>query len=113
MGGGLGTMKSFVAAIVSLALTAWATPAMAYVVEITTSIELANATDQAKLRQALESAIEDVLHNAIAFAPTVVTVQNARIMGDRIYILLLIADADGEKALKLISPERFAPSDSK
>ena len=106
-------MKPFLAAIVGLALMASATPAMAYVVAITTSIDLASAADNEQLRHSLESAIDDVLHNAIAFAPTVVTVQNARILGDRIYILLLIADADGEKALKLISPERFAPSDSK
>ncbi len=106
-------MKRFLAAIVGLALMASATAAMAYVVAITTSIDLASAADNEQLRHSLESAIDDVLHNAIAFAPTVVTVQNARILGDRIYILLLIADADGEKALTLISPERFAPSDSK
>jgi len=106
-------MKRFLAAIVVVVLTASATPAMAYVLEITTSIELASAADNERLRHALESAFDDILTNAIAFSPTVVTVQNTRIVGDRIYILLLIADADGEEVLKAISPGRAAPSDSK
>ena len=94
-------MTHLLAAIVTLALVESATPAMAYVVAITTSIDLASAADDEHLRRALESAIDDVLHNAIAFAPTVVTVQDARVVGDRIYILLVIADAEGEKALEL------------
>ena len=94
-------MKHLLAAIVTLALVESATPAMAYVVAITTSIDLASADDDEHLRRALEAAIDDVLHNAIAFAPTVVTVQDARVVGDRIYILLVIADAEGEKALEL------------
>ena len=94
-------MKRVLAVIVTVALVESATPAMAYVVAITTSIDLASADDDEHLRRALEAAIDDVLHNAIAFAPTVVTVQDARVVGDRIYILLVIADAEGEKALEL------------
>jgi hypothetical protein len=105
-------MKTVIAAIVGLMVTALATPAMAYVVEITTSIDMADAADKAQLRQALESAVDDVLTNAITFSPTVVTVENARVVGDRMYILLLIADADGEKTLQVIAPHGLAPSDS-
>ena len=39
----------------------------------------------------------DVLHHAIAFTPILVTLQTARVVGDRIYILLLIADGEGEE----------------
>jgi hypothetical protein len=105
-------MKSVLAAIIGLTVTAFANPAMAYVVEITTSISVANVDDKAQLQHALESAVDDVINNAIAFAPTVVTVQNARIVGGRMYILLLIADADGEKTLKAFSVEEPASSDS-
>jgi hypothetical protein len=107
-----GTMKNFIAAIVGLALMALATPARAYVVEITTSIGLASVADKDQLRDAVESAIVDVLTNAIAFSPTVVTIKDARVVADRMYIFLLIADADGEKTLAAISAERPAPSDS-
>ena len=47
--------------------TALASPAMAYVVEVTTSIDLTDVADKAQLRQAVESAVEDVLANAISF----------------------------------------------
>ena len=50
-----------------------------------------------------ESAINDVLHHAIAFTPTVVTVHKARVVGGRIYILLLIADEEGEKTMETFS----------
>ena len=75
-------MKRVLAVIVTVALVESATPAMAYVVAITTSIDLASADDDEHLRRALEAAIDDVLHNAIAFAPTVVTVQDARVVGE-------------------------------
>jgi hypothetical protein len=91
--------------LLTLAATALASPAMAYVVELTTSINLTDVTDKAQLRQAVESAVEDVLANAISFSPTVVTVQNARVVGDRMYLLLLIADAAGEKALETMADE--------
>ena len=41
-----------------------------------------------------------MLHHAIGLVPTVVTVQHARVLGDRIYILLLIADDDGEETME-------------
>ncbi len=43
----------------------------------------------------MRTAINDVLEHAIAFVPTLVDVRDARVVGDRIYILLLLADDDG------------------
>ncbi len=43
----------------------------------------------------MRTAINDVLGHAIAFVPTLVDVRDARVVGDRIYILLLLADDDG------------------
>jgi hypothetical protein len=105
-------MKSFVAAVVGLTLMALATPAMAYVVQVTASIDLTDVADKAQLGRALQSAVDDVLKNAITFSPTVVTVQNARVVGDRMYILLLIADADGEKTLEAIGADWPTARDS-
>ncbi len=96
-------MKTLLAAIIGLAITTSASPATAYVVEVTTSIPVATAADDAQLKDALESAINDVLHHAIAFTPTVVTVHKARVVGGRIYILLLIADEEGEKTMETFS----------
>jgi len=93
-------MKSPLAAIIGLVIMIFASPATAYVVEVTTSIPVATAADDARLKDALESAIGDVLHHAIAFTPTVVTVHKTRVVGGRIYILLLIADEEGEKTIE-------------
>ena len=105
-------MKNLIAAIAGLAVTALATPAMAYVVKVTTSIDLTDVADKAQLHRAVESAVDDVLANAITFEPTLVTLQNARVVGSRMYILLLIADADGEKTLEAIGPDGSALRDS-
>jgi hypothetical protein len=92
--------------------TTLASPAMAYVVEVTTAIDLTDVADKAQLRQAVKSAVEDVLANAISFSPTRITVQNARVVGDRMYLLLLIVDAAGEKALETMAGEGAASRDS-
>ena len=92
--------KIMLTTLIALGLAAWATPATAYVVQITTSIPVASAADDTQLKAALNSAIDNILQHAIAFAPTVVTVRDARVVGDRIHILLLIADGDGEETMQ-------------
>jgi signal transduction histidine kinase len=96
-------MKTLVATIVALALLVTARPAPAYVVAVTTSIPARSLAADADLKAALRSAIEDVLRNAIAFSPTFVTVETARVVGDRLYILLVIADDEGEATLRALS----------
>ena len=51
-----------------LAIIAFANPTAAHVVQVTTSIPVTSAADEAQLEDALESAINDVLNEAIAFA---------------------------------------------
>jgi hypothetical protein len=93
-------LRNLVAGTVGLTVVAFAQPATAYVVEIMTSIPTTHRDDEAQLRQAFESAIVDVLTHAIRFNPTVLTVRSVRIVGDRIYILLLVVDEDGEATMK-------------
>jgi len=76
------------------------------------SIDLTDIADKAQLRRAVQSAVDDVVNNAITFSPTVVRVENARVVGDRMYILLLIADADGEKTLEAIEADGTTARDS-
>jgi hypothetical protein len=105
-------MRHFIAATAALAVTALTSPAMAYVVEVTTSIALTDVADKVQLLRAVESAVDDVLANAISFSPTVITVQNARVLGDRIHLLLLIVDAAGEKVLEAIAGDEAVSRDS-
>jgi len=74
-----------------------ASPASAYLVEVTTSVAVADADDRDVVRQALMSAVDDVLKQAIAFTPTLVVLTSATIVNTRLYIRLLVADADGER----------------
>ena len=96
-------MKTLVAVIIGLALITTAYPAVAYVVAVTTSIPAQKVADDDDLDAALKSAVDDILQHAIAFSPTFVTVQSARVVGGRVYILLLIGDDEGMATLKELS----------
>jgi hypothetical protein len=104
-----------VASIVALAVLTVASPALAYVLVVTTSVPVTDTADEGQLQTALESAIEDVLGHAIGFTPTVVTLRNVRLVGNRLYVLLLIADAEGEQSIEALSapaPSPEAPAES-
>jgi hypothetical protein len=107
-------MKHLVAVLLALVIGAVASPAMAYVVVVTTSIPLPHAADEAQIETALDSAVNDVLAHAIAFTPTVVRLENLRVVANRVYLLLLIADADGEQSIETFSapaPSSAAPTE--
>src|SRR5438309_8792046 len=83
-------MKTLLATIVGLAIVVVAAKSVA---------------DDTDLKAALVSAIDDVLRHAIAFSPTFVTVLKARVVEDRIYILLLIGDSEGEEMMMKLAVE--------
>ena len=89
-------------------------PASAYLVEVTTSVALDDAEDQHEIQSAIRGAIDDVLRDAIAFRPTLVVLTNAAVVGDRLYVRLLLADRDGERTYETLqdSPE-LDPDSSK
>jgi hypothetical protein len=90
------------AALVLLA----ASPASAYLVEVTTSVAVIDTDDRAALRTALLAAVDGVLKEAIAFTPTRVVLTSAVVVGDRLYVRLLVADEDGERTFdELNTPE--------
>jgi hypothetical protein len=93
------------AAFVTLAFVTYAAPAAAYVVAVPTSVAASTLADDDDLKAAITSAVDDVLSHAIAFSPTFVTVQTARVIEGRVYILLLIGDDDGEKMLEKLSTD--------
>jgi hypothetical protein len=93
-------VKRIAAALAVLLLAATVRPATAFVVEVTTSIAVRDADDQAILKGALQTAIDGVLKEAIAFRPTLVVLTRALVMGDRLYIRLLVADQEGEQTVK-------------
>jgi hypothetical protein len=78
-------------------LVAAASPARAYLVEVTTSVNVENSDDQDSVRTALLSAVDDVLTKAIAFPPALVVLTSATLVNAKLYIRLLVADEDGAK----------------
>lgn len=92
-------------------LTLWlASPAAGYVVEITTSVALADPVDNTQrdadqLKAALRSAVDEILKEAIAFKATLIVLTAARVVGDRLYVRLLIADQDGERIVNELHDE--------
>lgn len=106
-------MKRLALAAAGLAWLSVAPPADAYLVEVTTSVAVSDADDHAQLKSALQSAVDGVLKEAIAFRPTMVVVTRALMVGERLYIRLLIADQEGEQTFKdLAEPDADAAAGS-
>jgi hypothetical protein len=102
-------MKTLIAVVAGLVIAISADVAGAYVVQVVTTVPVAAATsaeDTSQLDSVVQSAIRNVLDHAIAFTPTVVRIEDARIIGERIYLVLLIADAEGEATIeRLVTDE--------
>jgi hypothetical protein len=89
-----------------LAVLVVAAPAPAYVVEAVTAISAAEGEDRTRLEDAIQAAIDEVATHAVAFTPAVVALIDARLIGDRIFLFVLLADRDGERAIKVLLEER-------
>jgi hypothetical protein len=98
---------------VGLALLTVAAPAPAYVVEAVTTISAAEGEDRTRLDGAIQAAIDDVAAHAVAFTPTVVALLDAKLIGDRIFLFVLLADREGEQTIKVLLNERLVSGGSK
>lgn len=85
-----------------LAILIPAGPAAAYVIEALASIPANQATDKESLEQAIRAAVDDVAAHAVAFTPTVVSLREAKLIGDRIYLFVLLADEAGEAEIHVL-----------
>ena len=102
-------MKTLSAVVVGLLVALSAQVAGAYVVQVVTAVPVekaASAEDTSQLDEVVRSAIRDVLDHAIAFTPTVVRIEDARIVGAQLYLVLLVADAEGEATIEALLPDQ-------
>jgi hypothetical protein len=106
-------VNTLVAAAAALLLACSTTPASAFVVEVTTSVALADADDQRELKTALQAAVDNVLKDAISFTPTMIVLTHAVLVGDRLYVRLLLADQDGERTFNDLTPDEQRPQPEK
>jgi hypothetical protein len=93
-----------------LALLTTVRPAAAYVIEALASIPAGEATDKPSLEKAIQTAVDNIATHAVAFKPTVVSLREAKLVGDRIYLFVLIADAAGEAEIELLKAVSARPS---
>ena len=93
-------MRTMLAALFGIALMAAATPAFSHVVEVTTEVSLADVEDQETLTAAIHAAVNEAMQGAVAFKPTLVALTRANVIGERLYVRLLMADAEGEEMLR-------------
>jgi hypothetical protein len=87
--------RQLASALALLLLTA--SPAGAYLIEVTTSVSVEDTGDQRALQDALLTAVDGVLKKAIAFTPTLIVLTSATLVGSRLYVRLLVADQEGER----------------
>ena len=103
--------RAVVAAALVFGAIAVATPAPAHIVEVTTSLDVPDARDASAVKAALRAAVDRVVNETIAFKPTLIALTDARVMGEKLLVRLLIADADGEKMLKDLQGDGAASPD--
>jgi len=92
-----------------LAPLATASPARAYVIEALTSIPADEAADKEALAQAIRAAVNDIGTHAVAFTPTMVSLRQAKLVGDRIYLFILLADSAGEAEIEVLQAASTPP----
>ena len=104
------TMRSIsFGAALGVALLSSASPASAYIVEALTFIPATAAHDKTELETAIRTAVVDVAIHAVAFIPAVVSIREVRLVGDRIYLFVLLADEAGAAEVKAL---KAGPSDA-
>ncbi len=94
-------LKRLLGALLTLAAVMVAAPAAAHVAEVTTSTAVPDADDDGTaFVQAVRSAVDNVIRDTIAFTPTVIVLTHAVVVGDRLYLRVLLADQDGERTFR-------------
>jgi hypothetical protein len=105
-----GSLGVLLVVLAALAAAPNVRTAAAFVVEVTTSVAIPDADDTAAVETAIKSAVDEVVSEAIAFTPTLIVLTHARMVGDRLWLRLLIADKAGEQAFGELDEDDTAVS---
>jgi len=87
-------MKTLGTLVVALALALSAQTAEAHIVQLVTAVPM--------------TAVKDALRQAVAFVPTLVVVEDARVVGGHLYLRVLAADSEGEALIQELENGRAA-----
>lgn len=67
----------------------------------------AESLDQKRRDRTIQAALDYVAAHAVALTPTVVVLLDAKLIGERIFLYILLADREGERTIRLLLEERF------
>jgi hypothetical protein len=104
-------MKTLGTLVVALALVLFAQTAEAHIVQFVTAVPMTavdGGQDEAAVSNIILTAVKDALRQAVAFVPTVVVVEDARVVGGHLYLRVLAADREGEALIQELENARAA-----
>ena len=68
----------------------------------------AESRGRKRLDPTIQAALDYLAAHAVALTPTVVALLDAKLIGERIFLYILLADREGERTIRLLLEERFA-----
>ena len=104
-------MKTLGTLVVALALALSAQTAQAHIVQLVTAVPMTvvgGVQDEAAVSNLILTAVKDALRQVVAFMPTLVVVEDARVVGGHLYLLVLAADSEGETLMQELENARAA-----
>ena len=104
-------MKTLGTLVVALALALSVQTAQAHIVQFVTAVPMTvvdGVPDEAAVSNIILTAVKDALRQAVAFLPTLVVVEDARVVGGHLYLLVLAADSEGETLMQELENARAA-----
>jgi hypothetical protein len=97
--------------VVALALALSAQTAHAHIVEIITVVPMTavdGVQDEAAVSAIILTAVKDAVRQAVAFTPSLVLVEDARVVDGHLYLRVLAADSEGETLMQELDSARAA-----
>jgi hypothetical protein len=103
-------MKTVGTLVVALALALSAQTAQAHIVQFLTAVPMTavDAVQDDAVSNIILTAVKDALRQAVAFMPTLVVVEDARVVGGHLYLRVLAADSEGETLIQELENARAA-----
>jgi hypothetical protein len=102
-------MKMLGTLVLALALALSAHSAHAHIVQFVTAVPMtaiAGVQDEAAVSAIIRTAVMDALRQAVAFTPTLVLVEDARVVGRHLYLRVIAADSEGETLMQELEDAR-------
>jgi hypothetical protein len=104
-------MKTLGTLVVALALAVAAETAQAHIVQFVTAVPMTavdGVQDEAAVSNIILTAVKDALRQTVAFMPTLVLVEDARVVGGHLILRVLAADTEGETLIQELENARAA-----